>query len=127
MTSAKQALGTLIWASFVDSGLGVEQAELFDASPELVSFIETEWKAFTESLPDDFDPEEAVLRVPAEPGWNAWDQMAHDWILTRNHHGCGFWEKSDWAEPWSSLLTKLAQGKPEISLYLNEQSELCPL
>ena len=48
-----------------------------------------------------------------------WDHAAHDFILTRNHHGAGFWD-GDWFEPFGSLLTDLALTFPELELYLDD-------
>lgn len=44
---------------------------------------------------------------------DAWAYAAHDFILTRNHHGAGFWD-GDWAEPWGERLTELAHSYGEL-------------
>jgi len=41
-------------------------------------------------------------------------QTEHDFILTANGHGAGFWEKSDWPEEVGSILDKLARKYGEI-------------
>ena len=46
------------------------------------------------------------------------DNVAYDYILTRNHHGAGFWD-GDWSEIGDEL-TKLAQKLPEIEPYVGD-------
>jgi hypothetical protein len=46
--------------------------------------------------------------------------MAHDWILTRNRTGCGFWESDRWAEEFRQPLTDLCHRQGEIELYLGD-------
>ena len=46
------------------------------------------------------------------------DSVAYDYILTRNHHGTGFWDGS-WAEIGEEL-TKLARKLPEIEPYVGD-------
>lgn len=43
-------------------------------------------------------------------------QAGHDFALTRNHHGAGFWD-GDWPEPAATLLTNAAHAVGEIELY----------
>jgi len=126
--TATSALGTLLWSSivWVDNVEGFQPADRFDASPDLVAWLSDQWEAFCDQLPDEFDPEEAITRHPSEPGWGAWDVLAHDWILTRNHHGAGFWD-GGWHKPWAERLTALAQQQPEIGLELTEEGlQQCP-
>ena len=89
----------------------------------MVEFISNQFDQFIEQLPDDFDPEDHWIGYSSEPDWDVWDQLAHDYILTRNHHGAGFWD-GDWAEPAASMLTKLAQQESEIEVYLNDNDEI---
>ena len=42
----------------------------------------------------------------------------HDFWLTRNHHGAGFWETSDWKELQGKKLTSNSQQYKEINLYV---------
>lgn len=43
-------------------------------------------------------------------------QAGHDFLLTRNGHGAGFWD-GDWLEPAGSLLTNASKRFSEFSLY----------
>lgn len=114
--SANSYLGTLLWSSTV--GDDDRPADEFDASAELIATCEKDWERFCSLLPDDFEPEDQLLQM-TEPGMDAWDYLAHDFALTRNHHGTGFWDTGRWAEPWGEKLTALAHRFPEIELLLN--------
>jgi hypothetical protein len=43
--------------------------------------------------------------------------LEHDYILTVNGHGCGFWEKSDWEPEVGKILTDLARQEKEIHCF----------
>ena len=44
--------------------------------------------------------------------WSFAEQAGHDLWLTRNGHGCGFWD-GDWKEPAATLLTAAAKSLGE--------------
>lgn len=50
------------------------------------------------------------------------DQLGHDFWLTRNGHGAGFWD-GDWPEPLASELTKLSKAFGELNVY-SDRGEL---
>lgn len=43
----------------------------------------------------------------------------HDFWLTRNGHGCGFWD-GDWKEPAGERLTKASEAFGEVDLYIGD-------
>jgi len=43
----------------------------------------------------------------------------HDFWLTRNGHGCGFWD-GDWREPAATVLTDAAHAFGEFNLYVGD-------
>lgn len=48
------------------------------------------------------------------------DELAgHDFWLTRNHHGAGFWD-GRWREPEASLLTDLAHSFGDLFVYAGD-------
>lgn len=51
------------------------------------------------------------------------EQLAHDFCLTRNHHGAGFWD-GDYLKPHGKYLTKLAKTFPEQSLYIGDDGQI---
>jgi len=44
--------------------------------------------------------------------------LEHDYILTVNGHGCGFWEKDDWDPEVGEILTALARQENEIHCFI---------
>jgi hypothetical protein len=46
------------------------------------------------------------------------EQAGHDFWLTRNHHGCGFWD-GDWSEA-GDRLTAACKKYPEVTLYVGD-------
>lgn len=64
------------------------------------------------------DCERFMARVK-EIGAIPTEDMAHDFWLTRNHHGAGFWD-GDWPEPLASLLTALSHTFGDVALYVGD-------
>lgn len=50
--------------------------------------------------------------------------LEHDYIMTVNEAGCGFWEKYDWQPEVGSILTDLAKESPPISVTIGDDSKL---
>lgn len=48
---------------------------------------------------------------------------AHDFWLTRNGHGAGFWD-GDWPEPMADTLTQAAKAFGECNLYAGDDGRL---
>ena len=46
-------------------------------------------------------------------------QAGHDFWLTRNGHGAGFWD-GDWAEPMATELTTLSKAFGEVDICLGD-------
>ena len=116
--SVSAALRTLLWSESVcPDGSTDVPADHYSPHPALIAKLQIDWDAFTDRLPADFEPENHWQGISHEPAWDAWDQLAHDWILTRNGHGAGFWD-GDWIEPIASHLTNLAKQSGEISVFL---------
>lgn len=50
------------------------------------------------------------------------ERAGHDFWLTRNGHGAGFWD-GDWAEHGDAL-TKLSKAFPAVDLYVGDDSKI---
>lgn len=50
-------------------------------------------------------------------------QAGHDFWLTRNRHGAGFWD-GDYPEPQATMLTKAAQAYGEYGLYVGDDGQI---
>ena len=51
------------------------------------------------------------------------EQAGHDFWLTRNGHGAGFWD-GDWPEPAASKLDELSRAFGEVWLYAGDDGLL---
>lgn len=74
--------------------------------------FQTEWEAYAERYKvegEDFDLD------PSRAG--------HDFWLTRNHHGAGFWD-GDWPEPWATKLDALARSFGEAWPYVGDDGRI---
>ncbi len=58
----------------------------------------------------------ATGEVKLSDDGDAYAHAAHDYELTRNGHGAGFWD-GDWPEAEGEALTKLAKAEGELDLY----------
>ena len=52
------------------------------------------------------------------------DRAGHDFWLTRNHHGSGFWD-GDWPEDVGDELTEASHSYGECSLYVSNGKVYC--
>jgi len=50
------------------------------------------------------------------------EQAGHDFWLTRNHHGCGFWD-GDWSEH-GEVLTEIAHSFGEAWIYVGDDEKI---
>lgn len=54
---------------------------------------------------------------------NRCERAGHDFWLTRNGHGAGFWD-GDWPEPDSDYLTTAAHSFGEFDLYVGDDCKI---
>ena len=52
-----------------------------------------------------------------------WSLVGHDFWLTRNGHGCGFWD-GDWPEDAGEKLSKAARRFGEVNLYVGDDGQI---
>ena len=60
---------------------------------------------------------------PSGPDYDEWGHMGHDFWLTRNGHGAGFWD-GDYSEPHGDLLDEAAKSFGEIDLYIGDDNTI---
>jgi hypothetical protein len=88
----------------LDANYGID-----DFAPEALASIVADCEAFQAAHADDIadDPERA----------------GHDFWLTRNGHGAGFWD-GDWPEPQATRLTDAAEAFGEVTIYVGDDGLL---
>lgn len=55
--------------------------------------------------------------------WGTDGQAGHDFWLTRNGHGSGFWD-GDWEEPAATKLTDASEAFGEVNLYVGDDGRI---
>jgi hypothetical protein len=110
--STAQLLQTLRWSSN-DGETPFDQIKA-KLSAELIEQLRADFASFRDALGGDFDP------TVYYNGCHVYNyHLEHDYIMTRNHHGCGFWD-GDWEEPWATRLTDTCRELPMIEIYVGD-------
>lgn len=106
-----QYIETALWSSVDDDGNDLDSLySMHDLSTEAMNRVETDLMHFQNkagSLLDGLDLE----------------TVAHDFWLTRNGHGAGFWD-GDYQKTTGEALTALAHSFGEVDLYLGDDGKL---
>lgn len=92
----------------LDSNFGVE-----DLDPETRAQMESDCEQFCLI---------AGRHIAADDATRA----GHDFWLTRNGHGSGFWD-GDWGEELGDTLTELCKGFSDVTLYVTDSGEVSAL
>jgi hypothetical protein len=88
-----------------------------DLAPETLERIERDCAKFQA------ENAEALIAQPRYTGCPAIEYAGHDFWLTRNGHGCGFWD-GGWPEPQATQLTEAARKFGECDLYVGDDGRL---
>lgn len=126
--TAKALLHTLLWSSNTEEGIPLDR----DYGPEDVNendvqrlyaefqrFVSLAEKEISEKIGDNWDCLDDFydLQQPAE------NQTEHDYILTRNGHGCGFYD-GDWAREVAHILAVAADTHGPITPYVGSDGKI---
>lgn len=116
----RQYIECALWSSTDDDGTPLDNAKYSDnelAGETIARFVGdcTKFENACEQFPE-FD---AVRNgFPNRPS-----AIAHDFWLTRNGHGAGFWD-GDYPEPIATKLTDLAKSFGECDLYIGDDGRI---
>jgi hypothetical protein len=98
-----------LWSSVDDSGNPLDsQYSSDDLAPETLAKMVDDCTRFQ-------DDHAALITDDKQAG--------HDFWLTRNHHGAGFWD-GDWPEPSASTLTAASHAFGSFDLYVGDDGLL---
>lgn len=107
----EQYLITALWSSIDDNEEPFDlNYTVDDISEEFKEKSKNEWESFQKkagSLLDGLDM----------------TNVAHDFWLTRNGHGSGFWD-GDYEKNIGESLTKISKEFPEVYLYLGDDKQI---
>lgn len=99
----------------LDENYGVE-----DIAPIALEKIILQCSEFQAEMAETLDSAECT-RGTCEYSKNA--QAGHDFWLTRNGHGAGFWD-GDWSESATTLLTAESKKFGECDIYVGDDGKL---
>lgn len=121
----QHALAALLWSETADNGKPLDRGD-YIVSDSLKAKVSADWDNFREKAEAlGFDAERDCARMlHPDCGGSAWNAAAHDFILTRNGHGTGFWDTGRWRKPWATKLTTLAEGFGELRCYVGDDGAI---
>lgn len=104
----QQYMETALWASTDDNDVPLDtHYQVADIAKDTQKRMRVDCHKF-------FVENQGLLE---EAGWPA-DQAGHDFFLTRNRHGTGFWDRDDYPDDIRQGLTKAAQRFGETYLHV---------
>lgn len=103
---------TALWASYDNNDEPFDNYDIGDFSPETLKKIITDCNSFEDLVTAKFPEMEFD-----------WAQMAHDFWLTRNRHGAGFWD-GDYEKGLGEALTEIAHTFGETYLYIGDDGKI---
>ena len=131
--SLRQLAITLLWSETdnVDESGGepleanytpedIDSDSLQELSKRFQSFVGEAEKEITEKVGSDWSSIDDFYTGSANSDY----QTEHDFILTANGHGCGFWERSDWPKEVGDILDKLAKKYGEIHAEVGDDGKV---
>lgn len=107
----EQYIETALWSSTNDDGGNLDDDYGFeDVDKSVINQAKKDLDKFFKQAGDLLDGEDETT-------------VAHDFWLTRNGHGAGFWD-GDYEEEKGKALSKLADKFPEINLYVGDDGKI---
>lgn len=102
----RQYVETALWASTDDDGEPLDGLyTLDDIHPDTLAAMIADCADFQASFGE---------HIASDPG-----RAGHDFWLTRNRHGAGFWD-GDWPETTGRFLTEMSHPYGEFNLYVGD-------
>ena len=112
-----QLIETALWSSLAlgssseDSHFDTLGFTIYDLTPEAHARLELDCEQFCR------------MALAAGIQIDDFDDWQHDFWLTRNGHGAGFWD-GDYEENIGQKLTDISHSFGEVYLYLNDENKI---
>jgi hypothetical protein len=117
----KSYIETALWSSCDNNDNPLDESYfLSDISKESLQQIIIDCKAFQESYAKWLKPEHCRKHKSEDA---ILMQAGHDFWLTRNSHGTGFWD-GDWSEEAGKALTEAAKSFGSVDLYVCDDEKI---
>jgi len=94
-----------------------------DLAPATLAKMSADCEAFQAQAGEIISAAIETGAVKCGPDFNERERAAHDFWLTRNGHGAGFWD-GDWPEPMAAQLTEIAHSFGACDLYAGDDGLL---
>lgn len=119
--NAQHCLTALLWSETDDDDEPLDSGK-HEPSSELIATVEAQWAMFAAMLDSvGFDPgDQLAMMLHPDCDGDPWNAVAHDFILTRNGHGVGFWDTGRWREPWATRLCQLCKRFGSLETYVGD-------
>lgn len=110
---------TALWASLDDDGTALDESYgPEDLHPDTIVAMRADVVDFLDVI----DQEGLTEAMEASRTWADPAQVGHDFWLTRNHHGAGFWDRGE--GDLGTALTKWAQVPGSADLYVGDDGKI---
>jgi hypothetical protein len=117
-------IATALWSSTLDDGSPMDKWYWSsDLADETVARMDADCTRFETENAETLTSAIATGQVVCGPDFNEWERAAHDFWLTRNGHGAGFWD-GDWPEPYAQRLTDAAEALGSCDLYVGDDGKI---
>jgi len=94
-----------------------------DLAPETLKKMSADCEQFLTDWQGAIDKAIATGEVNCGPDYGPQERAAHDFWLSRNGHGAGFFD-GDWPEPYGDILQEAAESFGECNLYAGDDGKL---
>lgn len=118
---------TALWSSTDDDGEPMDRDyDINNLAVDTLATMQADLDKFfdlLESIP--YDNEQSLLDIALEyadtvcKDYDAYGRIVHDFWLTRNGHGAGFWD-GDYGDDVGEKLTAIAKSFEECDLYVGD-------
>lgn len=132
MTHSKRLqayVNTALWSSIGDDDQPMDRDyEIDDLAPETIATMQADLDRFFTTLESTPDDDRTLLDVALEYADSSvrdndpYGTICHDFWLTRNGHGCGFWD-GDYGHVGGKL-TEIAKGFGSCDLYVGDDGQI---
>lgn len=115
---------TALWSSRDDEDTPLDQNySKRDLAPATLERMIADCQRFQAEQQATIDAAFETGEVICGPDFDGQGRAGHDFWLTRNGHGAGFWD-GDWPEPMASALTEAAHAFGEVNLYVGDDGKI---
>lgn len=115
---------TALWSSTDSDGEPLDKGfSIHDLSDEAKHKAQKDCSEFLDKAYELISAAIETGEVKSGPDFDEWGRAAHDFWLTRNGHGAGFWD-GDWPEPYDQKLTDIAKSFGSCDLYVGDDGKL---